>query len=417
MSESKTSSKGERSIPESYCVGQELDWNAPWIDVSLWVELPFWLMLDNATFVIEIDGHKFSITTYDNLFELYGQYVTDSKATAGYLGPYKKFEELNPEIQQARKNNPNMPFIWRKCKTVLKIKSRCNKDIWNAAIENKGPRSNSAKLYFSELCKTHIQVVNRLIQAYRLATYDYLAFEVAGWDVPHWKIVSGTKSISSLLLPYRGWDVKPSISKFGNPSATPVTYQLIQAKDFCEQIETPAAPGELDLLDALNFVERGNYSDAVRRITTAIEVLVEALVGKAVEATEGKETAEKFLERTKNKFNERVAKYEEITGRKLSDPSRKHLYTTRKLRNRIVHDGYRISPSERGMAHRSVDTGRWLFNWFENDAKRQNVREGRIAFRTFGLDRTFGIFPAHITPEGVVVLPIPQLKRFARQNT
>jgi hypothetical protein len=195
-----------------------------------------------------------------------------------------------------------------------------------------------------------------------------------------------------------------------------VIYQLIHAKDFCEQIETPVAPGELDLLDALNFVERGNYSDAVRRITTSIEVLVEALGGKAIETSEGKVSAEKFLKRTKNKFNERVAKYEEITGRKLSDQSHQQLYTTRKLRNRIVHDGYRISPGERGLAHRSIDTGRWLFNWLENDDKRRKIREGRIAYRSLGFDKTYGIFPAHITPEGVVVSPPPPLQKIGQQK-
>lgn len=28
-------------IPESYSIDQEIDWNAPYVDVSLWVELPF----------------------------------------------------------------------------------------------------------------------------------------------------------------------------------------------------------------------------------------------------------------------------------------------------------------------------------------------------------------------------------------
>jgi hypothetical protein len=35
--------------PDSYYVGQELNWEAPWVDVSLRVELPFWLMMANAT--------------------------------------------------------------------------------------------------------------------------------------------------------------------------------------------------------------------------------------------------------------------------------------------------------------------------------------------------------------------------------
>jgi hypothetical protein len=40
-------------VPESYFVGQELNWGAPWVDVCLWVELPFWLMVENTTISID----------------------------------------------------------------------------------------------------------------------------------------------------------------------------------------------------------------------------------------------------------------------------------------------------------------------------------------------------------------------------
>ncbi len=36
------------AIPSSYFVGQEINWDAPWIEVYLWVELPFWLMTGNT---------------------------------------------------------------------------------------------------------------------------------------------------------------------------------------------------------------------------------------------------------------------------------------------------------------------------------------------------------------------------------
>src|ERR1035438_5182234 len=104
--------------------------------------------------------------------------------------------------------------MWRKCKTVLKIKSRCNEDVWNAANVGSGSKNNTAGLYLSEFCNAHIPVVNRLVQVYRP---------------------------------------------------------------------------------------------------------VEAQVRRVVEATEGSEQAEKFLKRTRNKFNERVVKYEEITKSKMSE--------------------------------------------------------------------------------------------------
>jgi hypothetical protein len=250
-----------------------------------------------------------------------------------------------------------------------------------------------------------------------LATYDYFAFEVAPWDVPLWVVGRSEQGgVSSFLLPYRKWDFKPlifpKISSAGKPTGQPTLYQLIQAGDLSEQISAVATPGELELLDALNLMERGDYSGAVRRITTAIEVIVEALLGKAIEMAEGKGRAEKFLRETEKKFDRRVKKYEELSGRTLHNGSRKDLSETRKLRHRIVHLGYRISPGERGRAQRSIDTGRWIFNWFENNEERKNVREKRIAFRSLGRDVTYGIFPAKITTEGVVVSPPPGLNSF-----
>src|ERR1019366_10217739 len=82
--------------------------------------------------------------------------------------------------------------------------------------------------------------------------------------------------------------------------------------------------------------------------------------------------------------------------------SRRHVI----LGTRSCTGGYRIGPGERGKAQKAVDTGRWLFNWFENDDARRNIREKRIAFRSLGRDLTAGIFSPKITPDGVLLSPI-----------
>jgi hypothetical protein len=56
------------------------------------------------------------------------------------------------------------------------------------------------------------------------------------------------------------------------------------------------------------------------------------------------------------------------------------------------------------VAPQAIDTGRWIFNWFENDEERKKVREKRIGFRSLGRDMTYGLFPSRISPEGVVVM-------------
>jgi hypothetical protein len=293
----------------------------------------------------------------------------------------------------------------------MKIASRCNEDVWTKATttESSGTAiSRTTELYLAELCEAHIPVINKLILTYRLATYDYFAFEVAPWDVPRWLVFRDGACINAQLIPYRTWDDKPlidssSFQNYEHIESKPMPYQLITAEDFNAHLSTAPTPGETEVLDALNFMERGDYSGAVRRITTAIEVVVEAMVYRELESTEGKQSANSFMKATRTNFPRRIAKYEELTKRKLDEGSRKQLDVTRALRHRIVHQGYRIALRERGHAQRSVDTGRWIFNWFENNAEKRNARESKIGFRSLGRNLAYGVFPTRITPDGVEV--------------
>jgi hypothetical protein len=393
------------SIPEHYTIGDNLKWDAPWINVRLWTELPFWLMVDNTTVLVECEGHEFPVAIHDNYFELFFGMATDSRATALYRGPFKEREELSPMLKQAMDQKPDVPYMWRKCKTCLKVESRCNEDVWNAASNEELSRKNAAKLYLAELCRAHIPVINRLIKGYRLATYDYFAFEVSPWDIPKWYIEHDGNLISSTLLSYREWDGKPLI-KPKDLSGKPEVYSLIEADDLRNQISFVPTPGELELLDSINLMERGDYSGAVRRITTAIEVILEAVAGKAMEVAKGKQAAEKFLKDTRMHFDERLKSYQKLTGRQVSGALLQTLKETRALRHQIVHGGYRIGPSERMRAQKAVDTGRWLFNWFENDQTRRDIREKRIAYRSLGRDLVAGVFRPKITVDGVVLSPI-----------
>ena len=180
-------------------------------------------------------------------------------------------------------------------------------------------------------------------------------------------------------------------------------YKLIETPELEGAISARGTQGELELLDALNLMERGDYSGAVRRVTTAIEVVVEAAVAREIETAEGKAAAAKFLQGTRMQFPARVKRYETLSGRSFTLGSA--LKDIRALRTRIVHGGYRITSGERGDAQRKVDTGRWIFNWFEDDEQRRRVREGRIAFRSLGRDIMSGVFRSEITLEGVIVSP------------
>ncbi len=413
-------------LPERYLIGEEIDWDAPWTDVSLWVELPFWLMVEDTTVNIEVGGHSFESSIHEHYFELHAGIISDSKHGVIYSGPPKEEAGLSERIRTLLTNRPDLNRLWRKSKTVLKIKSRCNEYVWNTRsgandVLQKAHRPGVEKtinIYLAELCRAHIPVVNKLIQQYRLATYDYFPYEVSPWDVSLWLIEKDANCFRIGIVPYREWDMKPrgfaqpfneiidAIAASRKPDPPTIPYKLIEAGELQTQMSLVPGPGEFELLDALNLMERGDYSGAVRRITTALEVIVESVVFKAVEAAEGHKAALQFIAKSKTNFRVRLEKYEALSGRTLSDARRQQLFRTRTLRHKIVHEGYRIGPSERGSAQKAVDVGRWTYNWFENDKARFDVREKKIAFRGLGRDIAFGIFPTRITPDGVVVSKI-----------
>jgi hypothetical protein len=392
MSDVQSKSPGKTQIPDSYWVGEELDWEAATVPVQLYVELPYWVMVPNCTQEVEVNGHKFKVDIREDSVELYGNVVFDSRLTCIYIGPPKK---SNPDLLKAIENG-KATVMSRKCKTVLRIHSDCNKDALAASKET-GRRRRAAYAHLTSFCEGHFEVVNRLIQQYRLATYDYFAYELSPWDIPIWFVKSEINTVRIVLEDYLNWDQKPAIDTGGAKER----YKLIEPSELQAALTFQPTAGEFDLMDALNLMERGDYSGAVRRITTAIEVQTEFALRQELLKNHSKEDTEKLLKNTENDFPGRFRQYLKLSRRKLPDRLDKELDMTRALRRSIVHDGKRIPFNQRGQAQRSVDTGRWIFNWLENQPARFDVREKKIGKRSLG--RHFSLYYSEIDPAGVVV--------------
>ena len=248
------------------------------------------------------------------------------------------------------------------------------------------------------LCSAHIAVVNRVIRPYRLSTYDYFAYEVSPWDVPIWFVVPhGGPLLRVSMFDYADWDFKPHMFK-GNAESE---YELIDLDAFRSSLEAESGEGEIELLDALNFMERGDYSGAVRRVATALEAVVEAALKRELQKLYPEAEVVKKLEASKNDYPGRVRQYQKLSLRQLPEFLDREMDATRDLRHRIVHRAYRIPFAERGQAQRSVDTGRWIYNWFEESPERNAVREKKVALRSLG--RNLPVFDATITQSGVIV--------------
>jgi hypothetical protein len=388
-------SSERESIPEKYWIGEELDWEAPSVPVDLRVELPFWLMIDNCNQDVDIRGHKFHVEIKDNYVELYARAIVDSRFTCIYFGPPKK---LIPEVEKVIKKS-HAPVMRRKCKTVLLIHSDCNKDVLAASINGDNKRKRSALLFLKSFCEAHIEIINHIIQQYRISTYDYFPYEVSPWDVPIWFVGSGTDCDRIVLQDYAAFDERPIIVNMADGIRE--RYKLIDETSLQSAMNAEQSAGEYELLDALNFMERGDYSDAVRRIATAIEAQTESVLRQELLKIHSVAEVEKKIRASENDFPGRFRQYQNLSRRKLSAALEKDLKTIRTIRHLIVHNAYRITFNERGKAQRAVDTGRWIYNWLENKPNRMRIREEQIGKRSIG--RHFSLFNAEITSSGVIV--------------
>lgn len=395
MDNSSSQSSVEGPLPEKHWIGEDLDWEASSVPVALYVELPFWVMVPDCLQEVEVRGHRFNVEIRDGFVELYARLVRGSRSTCIYIGPPDS-AQLNPELRKLIEEG-NVPVMNRKCKTVLRIHSACNKDVLEAA-GGQDKRARSGHLYLRSFCEAHLEVINHIVQHYRLSTYDYFAYEVSPWDVPVWLVDPGTGSVRIILLDYAAWDEKP-VLHIGSSSRE--RYKLIEAAELQSAMGAEPSAGEFELLDSLNLMERGDYSGAIRRITTAIEAQLQSALRQELLKRHPVAQVEKKLKASENDFPGRLRQYEKLSGRKLSAGLREELDTTRTLRHSIVHSALRIPFHERAKTQRAVDTGCWIFNWLENQPARMGVRERRIAKRSLG--RHLSLFSAEITHMGVIV--------------
>jgi hypothetical protein len=373
--------------------GDTLNWESSVVGIHLAVELPFWLMVPSSPLRVTVSGFDVDVEIRGDYYELHCPEFTDSRRTCVYLGPdpAKLRPDLIDEIKRLR-----APAITRKCKTVLRIPTAALTDAINAldAVEQSHRRAAEAVAYFRSLAAAHIPVVNEAIRSYRLATYDYFPFEVSPWDVPVWFVQAPDGHVTVPLFPYAKWDLKPAVDGEMYSLITPEALQAASSQ---------AGPGELDLLDALTLMERGDYSGAVRRITTALEVSVEARLRAALSNDYPDDEVNRRLDASKTDFPGRLRQWAKLTQRRLPAPLAEEIDRTRSLRHEIVHGGRRLTHIERGLAQRAVDTSRWAYNFIEGQPDRARVREERLGLRSLGRFVFEPLFEAEITATGAVV--------------
>ena len=129
------------------------------------------------------------------------------------------------------------------------------------------------------------------------------------------------------LLPYRSWDYKPLVNGELMSLITP---------DELSAARTSPEPGEVELLDGLMLMERGDYAGAVRRVVTAMEVIVESRLRVELERLYPSAEVERRLTASQNDFPGRLRQWVKLSRNELPEPLVRELEQTRALRHAIV---------------------------------------------------------------------------------
>lgn len=403
-----TDDSSNEGTAANFDFGDHLDWSSDMVDVTLSVELPFWLMVEDCDLQLPISGASIQVNLRDSYRQLYAGDVLDSRRTLVWQGPEDEEPVLSSPVVEALNT---LGGTFRPCRSVVRIAARAHGDVFFALAssgeESATPgRSYEAERYLATLCEAHIPVLNNLIQRYRLASYDYFPYEVAPWDVPIWQVVALGGMASVGLMPYSEWDRKPVIhdqDKTGDPDAGATSFRFTDPATVSATDPVQTTPGEFELLDARSMMERGDYTGAVRRSVTAIEAVVEHALRSELSKTLSDSEVRKELKRTETNFPRRFKTWQQLSGVKITGQMDTTFTATRKLRHQIVHRALRLTHADRGTARMSVDNARWVFNAIEGKPDRTALREKPFVLRDVGRVATSARFEVITDGTGIRV--------------
>jgi hypothetical protein len=389
-----------------------IDWNGEKLEIQLALELPFWMLVPDNRYQVELDGLTISIETVAQGISVQSD-TLQSRTHArcrffgripgeGSRGPFSAFDL----VQGAN-------FRWTR--TQCWITTSAVKDAF-AALDDELPRSAMARQYFATLAMGHIPFINKLINAYRCAAGDPFAEEITEFDVPLWFLVVPTVLRPIYLFPALCRDEYPTLhTQMGKEDEEP--YFATSPEDLIRAFSFASVPGEVELRDAWSRCYRGRFGEAIRSAVTAIEVLLETKLQEILTAKGlSPEEVEERLKKTKNRFPTRLDDYCRESGRAIPGPTlhyipylnglrlREQFEITRELRHDVVHRGKRLDPSLRNPMRRALETTTWLFDWLANDKPNGNRQTANYTY--FEAQRGMTTLRWEISQDGVQVKPL-----------
>ncbi len=389
-----------------------IDWNGERFAIQLALELPFWMLVPDNRYQIEVDGLAISIETVAQGISVQSDTMQSrTHARCRYFGRIPSEGARGPFSAIELIQGAN--FRWTR--TQCWITTTAVKDAF-AALEDDLPRCAMAQQYFANLAMGHIPFLNKLINAYRCATGDPFAEEVTEFDVPLWFLVAKDVLKPIYLFTALCEDRYPTLHlEFGKDDNEP--YFATSPEDLIRALSVASVPGEVELRDAWSRCYRGRFGEAIRSAVTAVEVLLEAkleevLIAKGLAPEEVNER----LRKTQSRFQSRLDDYCRESGRAVPGPTlhylpylnglrlRKQFEITRELRHDVVHRGKRLDPSLRNPMRRALETTTWLFNWLADNTPDSNRELANYTY--FEAQRGMHSLRWEITRDGIEVKPL-----------
>ncbi|MEZ6049544.1 MAG: hypothetical protein R3C11_28990 [Planctomycetaceae bacterium] len=368
------------SSPSFTGVGSSIDWNSNFRPITLLVELPFWLLIPEHNFEVELDGFSTTIRVINDGVELqHGHRFSSTRVDTLAIGPRDEIPKIGIPISHAIGG-----VIFRNTRTLLQFQSQILDDALKALFEVEPNRRNSANFYFSCFATGHIPIINKLINAYRHSSTDPYAYELSSWDVPLWFINDFDPPIPISLNFYLTNDCFPEFEtrNHSRDSEQLISeqYHAANTSEIESRLQTAEIPGEIELLDGWSQFHSGRFGDAVRSFVTAIEIIFEHKITQLLKCKcFSDEDIKCELEKTRNNFDRRIEQYCILSRRRLPGPTLNEIpwlnglhfwdeiRSTRSLRHQIVHHGHRMNQNYHGLMQRVAETTSWLFDWLTDE--------------------------------------------------
>jgi hypothetical protein len=370
--------------------GSSIDWSSPRIAVQLYVELPFWLMMAEGQFEVSHGETKLKLQVVHGCEEiqLTTTHLKNRSSTAFIARP----GEVLPPATQQRVDQSKDGCSARIHRTTLVIETMALRSALEGVVHEKPVNRAHSAQYLTALAAGHLPLVNALITAYRRVSYDPFVQEVTEATVPIWFLRFKDHFLRVSVYPYADLEYRLALpTKEGKPEPANLA-TVEEVSQFLTQSETP---GETILLDAWNYYYAGRYSDSIRALVSAIEVLLESKYAEALRNSgRSTEQVQSALEATTTKFITRLNNYLQLTKRTIPGPLlswvpwitgvrlRSELVQTRELRHKIVHEGYRMRPFAHGSMQRAAETMTWLFGWLDDNEVNSMKRFKRHGIKT-----------------------------------